>query len=166
MLKMVGSLLIVAAVSLQGAAPVPQQAGPLPSTPIRYGTFTARFAADGVFTLEGQGWPTFTGTWTREGAEIVLSTKGGPPVCASPGRYRSERAHRRRRYQCPVREASHSPSTHTSPSAKCSFFQIGTISLSRSIAYRLASNAASRWAEEMAITTLTSPTGRAPVRCT
>jgi outer membrane protein assembly factor BamB len=92
MLKTLGAMLLVGAGYLQVSGAVTPQAGPLPSTPIRYGAFTARFAADGVFTLEGQGWPTFTGTWTREGAEIVLSTKGGPPVCASPGRYRSERS--------------------------------------------------------------------------
>ena len=35
--------------------------------------------------------------------------------------------------------ASHSPSTHASPSSKCSFFQTGTSFLSRLIASRLAS---------------------------
>jgi outer membrane protein assembly factor BamB len=67
---------------------VPQGTADLPPGDLRYGAFTARFAPDGAFSLQGQGWPAFTGTWTREGAEVVLVTKGGPPACTGSGRYR------------------------------------------------------------------------------
>lgn len=64
------------------------QAGALPSTTLAYGAFLIRFAPDGAFSLEGRGWPAFTGTWSREGNEITVKTIGGPPACAGPGRYR------------------------------------------------------------------------------
>jgi outer membrane protein assembly factor BamB len=67
---------------------VPQGTAGLPSGDLRYGAFTARFAADGAFSLHGEGWPSFVGTWAREGADVVFVTKGGPPACAAPGRYR------------------------------------------------------------------------------
>jgi outer membrane protein assembly factor BamB len=59
----------------------------LPSTPLTFGFFTVRFDANGTFTLKGEGWPTFEGTWTLDSAEIVLSTPG-VPKCEAPGRYR------------------------------------------------------------------------------
>jgi outer membrane protein assembly factor BamB len=64
-----------------------QAAVSLPSTPLTFGFFTARFDPAGTFTLEGEGWPSFTGTWTSDGAAVVLST---PEVrnCAGQGRYR------------------------------------------------------------------------------
>lgn len=75
---------LVLALTLSAAA---QSGPPLPSSPLQFGFFTARFAADGAFTLEGQGWPTLTGTWKAEGSEITLVTSGGPDGCAGPGRY-------------------------------------------------------------------------------
>jgi outer membrane protein assembly factor BamB len=63
----------------------------LPATPLQYRAFVATFAADGSFSLEGQGWPAFTGTWKAERDEIVLLTAGGPPECKAPGRYRFRR---------------------------------------------------------------------------
>jgi outer membrane protein assembly factor BamB len=68
------------------AAPAQQPA--LPSKNLVYGAFVIRFAPDGAFTLQGTGWPGFTGTWTRDGEEITVTTTGGPPPCAAPGRYR------------------------------------------------------------------------------
>jgi outer membrane protein assembly factor BamB len=58
-----------------------------PSTPLHYGAFTLRFAPDGAFALEGQGWPTFNGTWKAVNDQLTMST---PAVqdCAGPGRYR------------------------------------------------------------------------------
>jgi outer membrane protein assembly factor BamB len=58
-----------------------------PSTPLHYGAFTLRFAPDGAFALEGQGWPTFNGTWKAVNDQLTMST---PTVqdCAGPGRYR------------------------------------------------------------------------------
>ena len=60
---------------------------PIPASPLEYGFFTLQFSADGGFSLKGEGWPTFAGTWTREGQEVVVRT---PAVnnCPSDGRYR------------------------------------------------------------------------------
>src|SRR5215469_2688635 len=57
-----------------------------------------------------------------------------------------------------------SPSAHTAPSVKCSFFQIGTIRLSVSMVNRQASKAAARWAEATTTSTLVSPISRRPSR--
>src|SRR5262249_24067618 len=52
------------------------------------------------------------------------------------------------------------------PSAQCSFFQIGTSSLSRSMAWRHASKASARCGQLTATATLTSPTSSRPSRWT
>jgi outer membrane protein assembly factor BamB len=65
-----------------------RQAPSVPSAPLRYGAFAAQFGADGAFQLTGQGWPPFKGTWKSQGDELTLTTTGGPPECAAPGRYR------------------------------------------------------------------------------
>jgi outer membrane protein assembly factor BamB len=75
---------IAAIIALQ-ASPSPQA---LPSGPLRFGVFSVRFGQDGAFTLQGEGWPAFKGTWKSTGEEIELLTTGGPPDCAAPGRYR------------------------------------------------------------------------------
>jgi outer membrane protein assembly factor BamB len=59
----------------------------LPSTPITYGFFTAQFAADGAFTLAGDGWPAFKGTWKADAGVVEISTPG-VAKCETPGRYR------------------------------------------------------------------------------
>src|SRR3990167_8511205 len=56
--------------------------------------------------------------------------------------------------------------THTSPSSKCSFFQIGTVSLRVSMAKWQASKASRRCAEETAMSTLDPPISSRPTRCT
>jgi outer membrane protein assembly factor BamB len=60
---------------------------PLPTAPLTYGFFTVQFGGDGAFTLKGDGWPTFTGTWKRDGDALELAT---PAVakCEAIGRYR------------------------------------------------------------------------------
>ena len=69
-----------------------QDAPQIPSDTLKYRGFRARFAADGVFTLHGPGWPSFAGTWTAAADEVTLTTKGGPPAtCSDPGRYRVHR---------------------------------------------------------------------------
>ena len=65
-----------------------QTAPPIPTTPLVFGAFSARFGDDGRFTLEGEGWPSFIGTWKRDGAHVELVTVGGPELCAAAGRYR------------------------------------------------------------------------------
>ena len=69
------------------AASVGQSSVTLPSTPLTFGVFTARFDTNGTFTLEGEGWPPFKGTWTLDSTIIVLSTPG-VRGCEAPGRYR------------------------------------------------------------------------------
>jgi outer membrane protein assembly factor BamB len=64
----------------------------LPAGPLHYSFFHAQFASDGTFTLDGQGWPTFTGTWKRDGATIEIRTASSanaprPDGCDKPGRY-------------------------------------------------------------------------------
>jgi outer membrane protein assembly factor BamB len=59
----------------------------LPSSPLKFGGFVARFEADGAFKLEGVGWPTFNGRWLRKGDELELTTSG-PNECSMAGRYR------------------------------------------------------------------------------
>ncbi|MEK6300389.1 MAG: PQQ-binding-like beta-propeller repeat protein [Acidobacteriota bacterium] len=60
----------------------------VPSQPMKFGVFVARFDGGGTFTLEGTGWPRLTGNWKSKGDEIELSTTGGPKGCDGPGRYR------------------------------------------------------------------------------
>jgi outer membrane protein assembly factor BamB len=80
---------ILAALGLMVASPLARQGTPpIPTSNLQYGAFKARFAPDGVFTLSGQGWPAFSGTWKIDKDEITLVTTGGPPQCAGPGRYR------------------------------------------------------------------------------
>jgi outer membrane protein assembly factor BamB len=81
---MLGAVVVLAA--LVQAAPAP--AVTLPSDPLRFGAFTARFDPAGTFTIEGTGWPKLEGTWTIQGAEIELRTPTAPKECAQPARYR------------------------------------------------------------------------------
>lgn len=60
----------------------------VPSSPLRFGVFVARFETSGTFTLEGDRWPSMKGNWKTRGDEIELSTSGGPNGCEGSGRYR------------------------------------------------------------------------------
>jgi outer membrane protein assembly factor BamB len=61
----------------------------IPSAPLRFGVFTARFDPSGTFRLEGDRWPTLSGGWKVEGDEVeLLLTAGAPKGCEGPGRYR------------------------------------------------------------------------------
>lgn len=64
-----------------------QTSSTIHSTPLTYGFFTARFAADGTLNLEGTGWPALTGTWKAERGELSVVTSG-PTECSGAGRYR------------------------------------------------------------------------------
>ena len=59
----------------------------VPATPLTYGFFTVQFAADGSFTLKGDGWPTFVGTWKADANTIEVLT---PNIakCEAAARYR------------------------------------------------------------------------------
>ena len=53
---------------------------------MHYGAFTLKFGTDGGLSLDGQGWPSFKGTWKADGDVLTLST----PMerCDGSGRYR------------------------------------------------------------------------------
>ena len=53
----------------------------LPSYPVKFGAFVARFDPGGTFTLQGQGWPSMSGNWKRDGSEIQFLMSGGPGGC-------------------------------------------------------------------------------------
>ncbi|HEU4507233.1 MAG TPA: PQQ-binding-like beta-propeller repeat protein [Pyrinomonadaceae bacterium] len=59
----------------------------LPSHPLSFGVFTARFDPAGTFTLSGDRWPKLDGTWKHLGSEVELSMSGGPGGCDGPGKY-------------------------------------------------------------------------------
>ena len=80
--------LLAAALSYAAIAVHAQQTSPFPAMPLHYGFFTVTFAPDGTLTLEGEGWPTFKGSWKVEKDEVTLTTAGGPPACSAAGRYR------------------------------------------------------------------------------
>lgn len=82
---------VLAVVCASGTAVVGRQADVvrLPSTPLKFGVFKARFDASGTFTLEGVGWPSMGGSWKGAGGEVEFSMSGGPKGCEGPGRYRA-----------------------------------------------------------------------------
>jgi outer membrane protein assembly factor BamB len=73
---------------------------PLPSGQLSFGAFTARFVPGpstlpstplrpgGTFTLEGEGWPPFKGSWTADDGQIELLVPKAADGCDGPGRYR------------------------------------------------------------------------------
>ena len=68
-----------------------QPAPSLPSSPMAFGAFTATFDGNGTFTLQGQGWPAFKGTWkdTKDPTEriVELVTPEAAGGCDKPARY-------------------------------------------------------------------------------
>ena len=60
---------------------------PIPTIPLRFGAFVARFDPGGTFTLQGQGWPALNGNWKTNGAVIELTMSGGPGGCDGSARY-------------------------------------------------------------------------------
>lgn len=63
----------------------------LPSDPLKFGVFVARFDPGGTFTLQGDRWPALNGNWKSNGTEIELTMSAGPGGCGGPGRYRVRR---------------------------------------------------------------------------
>jgi len=59
----------------------------LPSYPLKFGAFVARFDPGGTFTMQGQGWPNMSGNWKRENSGIEFLMSSGPGGCDRPGRY-------------------------------------------------------------------------------
>jgi outer membrane protein assembly factor BamB len=71
-----------------------QTAPPIPFEPLVFGGFNASFGADpstslrrGTFTLQGDGWPPFKGTWQIDAGVIELIVPG-MRNCDGAGRYR------------------------------------------------------------------------------
>lgn len=61
----------------------------IPSTPLQFGVFTARFEPGGTFKVEGDRWPTLNGNWKLKGDEVeLLLTSDAPKGCEGPGHYR------------------------------------------------------------------------------
>jgi outer membrane protein assembly factor BamB len=81
--------LVIAAANASKPAGANQQTDvQLPSTPLKFGAFAARFDPDGAFKLEGAGWPALSGNWKRVGDELELVAAKAPKGCEGPGRYR------------------------------------------------------------------------------
>jgi len=85
---------IVLVANATGAA-AQQTAPPIPFEPLVFGGFNASFGADpstllraGTFTLQGDGWPPFKGTWQIDAGVIELAVPGMGNGCDGPGRYR------------------------------------------------------------------------------
>ena len=78
----------VALLAAQAAATAWPQSASLPPGPLAFGAFTGEFRPDGTFSVNGQGWPAFTGTWKAEGNQVELLTPKVPSKdCGGPGRY-------------------------------------------------------------------------------
>jgi hypothetical protein len=71
----------------QSAQPTQTATTALPSYPLKFGAFEARFDPGGTYTLQGQGWPALNGAWKSNGNEIALTMSGGPGGCDGTGRY-------------------------------------------------------------------------------
>jgi outer membrane protein assembly factor BamB len=82
-------ILLAAALVASIPAIEAQQATPIPSGPLKFAAFSARFGADGSFAIEGPGWPAFKGTWKRAGGEVELLTPGAAGGCDTAARYRA-----------------------------------------------------------------------------
>lgn len=63
-------------------------ASDLPSNPMKFGAFNARFDPAGTFTLEGDRWPKWNGNWKKTDKELELTTIGGSGGCDRAGKYR------------------------------------------------------------------------------
>ena len=80
---------VASAAGYEGHSAAAQQADVrLPSGPLRFGVFTARFDPAGTFRLEGDRWPTLSGNWKASGDEVELVVPGAPKGCEGAGRYR------------------------------------------------------------------------------
>ena len=61
----------------------------IPSSPLVFGVFTARFGSDGAFSLQGAGWGSLGGTWRVDGGVIEVVAAPPPRGCdEKAGRYR------------------------------------------------------------------------------
>jgi outer membrane protein assembly factor BamB len=82
------AIAIMAAGGSRRAGAIRQTDMQIPSTPLKFGVFTARFDSGGAFKLEGDRWPALSGDWKLKGDEIELVTSKAPKGCEGAGRYR------------------------------------------------------------------------------
>jgi outer membrane protein assembly factor BamB len=87
-LSVVATVWVLGLATVRVAAGEPRASAALPESPLSFGAFTARFAPDGTFALDGQGWPSLAGTWKSEDALVELLSRPGPDGCKETGRYR------------------------------------------------------------------------------
>jgi len=90
-LRLAAGLSMLAVSPFQTPSGDQRTAATLPAGRLSFGAFTARFGEQGAFTLEGDEWPAFRGTWKTDGAQVELVSPAGPNVpdgCDGPGRYR------------------------------------------------------------------------------
>lgn len=59
----------------------------VPSGPLVMRDFRLQFDPAGTFALSGAGWPSMSGSWKLDGAEITLQNASGPKECANVARY-------------------------------------------------------------------------------
>ncbi len=69
------------------ASSAQQSSNQLPTHPIKFGAFIAKFDQAGTFTLQGQGWPAMSGKWSANGSVVDLLMPGAPNGCDGAGRY-------------------------------------------------------------------------------
>jgi outer membrane protein assembly factor BamB/protein tyrosine phosphatase (PTP) superfamily phosphohydrolase (DUF442 family) len=61
----------------------------LPAHPLKFGIFVAQFDPAGTFTIEGDRWGKFSGSWKNVAAnQVELTVSGGPKGCDAPAKYR------------------------------------------------------------------------------
>src|SRR5262245_3013176 len=82
------AIAIMAAGSPRQAGAIQQTDVQIPSTPLKFGVFAARFDSGGSFKLEGDRWPALSGSWKLKGDEIELVTSNALKGCEGSGRYR------------------------------------------------------------------------------
>lgn len=58
-----------------------------PAGPLAMRDFRLQFDPAGTFTLSGSGWPSMSGTWTLNGAELTIVNRSGPQDCGGAARY-------------------------------------------------------------------------------
>ena len=91
-LRLLAVLVVLSLATFAGAQDAGSQ---LPTEPLKFGVFTARFDAGGTFKIEGERWPTLSGTWKMHEAEVEFAMSSGPGGCDRVGRYRVRNEGRR-----------------------------------------------------------------------
>jgi outer membrane protein assembly factor BamB len=78
---------VIAAMTMAAGLAASQQAPAMPSGRLTFGAFTGQFAADGTFTIAGEGWPTLAGKWKATGSRLELVLTNPPNACGDRATY-------------------------------------------------------------------------------